>query len=176
MPFLIDFNYSLQRMSPTETDRRISSKLGDFSIMKHIIDRETSSHSATSRFIGVNTSQNVVRPSSLSSAASSSSSSSQQQQSYPNSTSTNRSTTSSVPPPSSSTTGHPYSQSQQSQQQQQHQIPPSQTRNNTFLKPENKLAYNGRGGYNTGGQPPPVNKHDVSSQTSGAAFDDFTNP
>lgn len=158
-------------MSPTETDRRISSKLGDFSIMKHIIERETSSHSATSRFIGVNTSQNVVRPSSLSSSSASSSSASQQQQqqSYPNSTSTSRSTTSSVPPPSSSTTGHPYSQSQQSQQQQQHQLPPSQTRNNTFLKPENKLAYNGRGGYNTGGQPPPVNKHDVSSRTFGAA-------
>lgn len=61
-------------MSPTETDRRISSKLGDFSIMKQIIDRETSAHSATSHFIGVNTSQNIVRPSSLSS------SSSQQQQ------------------------------------------------------------------------------------------------
>lgn len=160
-------------MSPTETDRRISSKLGDFSIMKHLIDRETSSGSATSRFIGVNTSQNVVRPSaSLSSTSSSTSSQQQQQQQQPyqNPTSTNRSISSSVPPPpsSSSTTGHPYNQKEhqqpqsqpQPQQQQQHQIASSQPRNSTFLKPDNK--FNGRGGYNTSGQPPPVNKHDVS--------------
>lgn len=80
----------------------------------------------------------------------------QQQQPYQNSVPPNRTT--------SSASTHPYNQQTQQppqvpqSQQQQHPIASSQTRNNTFLKPESK--YNGRPG-NYSGQQPPV-KHEVS--------------
>lgn len=79
----------LQRLSPTENDKRIQMKLGDYSLMKQFIDRDAYSHAHTSRLIGISSS---LRPPS----------SSQPYQSSTSGATRNSSTSSSAP--------HPYNQ------------------------------------------------------------------
>lgn len=115
----------MQRLSPTENDKRIQMKLGDYSLMKQFIDRDAYSHAHTSRLIGISSS---LRPPSSS-------------QPYQSSTSgaTRNSSSSSAAP-------HPYNN--------QTAPPPPQQRNATFAKPvDSKVPYNGRVSYP--GQPPP---------------------
>lgn len=136
----------MQRVSPTESERRITSKLGDY---RNVLGREPTTHR-----IGAPVQQSTVpRPSSTSQQQQQ-----QQTQPYQNSVQPNRNT--------SSSSTHPYNQQAQQTPQvttQQHSIAPSQNRNNTFLKPESK--YNGRPGNYSGQQQqqqqPPV-KHEVS--------------
>lgn len=124
-------------MSPTENDKRITSKLGDYSLMKQFIDRETP-HS--SRLIGISSSGRQP----LSSSSSSSSS-----QPYQNASAVNRNM--------SSAGAHPFNHVAP--------MPPSsaQRGSSIFVKPaDNKIPYNGRGSYSS--QPPIPNKPDVSVQ------------
>lgn len=129
----IVFLYSLQRLSPTETDRRIQSKLGDYSVIQRLIDNGALPHG--SPLIGVNASTIPIPPIRPSPS-----------QPYPQPNSSSSSSSSSTNRNSS----HLYNQ----QQSQQHHT----TQSNAFGKStDNKTAYNGR--YSSAH--PPV-KHDVS--------------
>ncbi|XP_059619112.1 AF4/FMR2 family member lilli isoform X2 [Phlebotomus argentipes] len=139
------------RLSPSEGDLRIQSKLGDFAKVKHLMEDQK-------RLIGI--SQTPQTPRQFPPQSSNSTLSNQSQQQQLGASSSNNSCATTGPGPTNSGNNGTISNNRASSHHYQQQPP-----RNVFLKPtDSKSAYNGRGVYQ--GQ---FLKHDIHSSGMGAA-------